>query len=92
MDGAGPSELPQPPTIYVDGVRHQHEAMQDATLANLGVSQPLWLGRHHANGYRDREEVYFQGDIDELTFYHRALTGKETRSIYRAGAYGKCRE
>jgi hypothetical protein len=81
---------PQPATIYVDGVRHQHEAMQDATLANLNVPQPLWLGRHHANVERDREDIYFQGEIDELTFYRRALTAAEIQSIYRAGAHGKC--
>jgi hypothetical protein len=63
----------------------------EAVLTNLDVPQPLWLGRHHANGYVDREDIYFQGDIDELTFYRRALTEKEIRSIFRAGAHGKCR-
>ena len=62
----------------------------EAVLTDLDVPQPLWLGRHHANGYVDREDIYFQGDIDELTFYRRALTEKEIRSIYRAGAHGKC--
>jgi hypothetical protein len=62
----------------------------EAVLTNLDVPQPLWLGRHHANGYVDREDIYFQGDIDELTFYRRALAEKEIRSIFRAGAHGKC--
>jgi hypothetical protein len=52
-------------------------------LTNLDVPQPLWLGRHHANGYVDREDIYFQGDIDELTFYRRALTEKEIQSIFK---------
>jgi hypothetical protein len=38
----------------------------------------------------DREDIYFQGDIDELTFYRRALTEKEIQSIFLAGAHGKC--
>jgi len=80
---------PQPLAIYVDGVRPDKNSGA-ATLANLDVPQPLWLGRHHANGYRDREDVYFQGDIDELTFYRRALTAAEIQSIFRAGAHGKC--
>jgi hypothetical protein len=41
--------------------------------------------------YVDRENIYFQGDIDELTFYRRALTAAQIRSIFRAGAHGKCR-
>jgi hypothetical protein len=80
---------PQPLAIFVDGVRPDKNSGA-ATLSNLDVPQPLWLGRHHANGYRDREDVYFQGDIDELTFYRRALTAAEIRSIYHAGAHGKC--
>jgi hypothetical protein len=80
---------PQPVALFVDGVR-QEKNWGGATLTNLDVPQPLWLGRHHANGYRDHEDIYFQGDIDELTFYRRALTEAEIRSIFRAGAHGKC--
>jgi hypothetical protein len=79
---------PQPSALFVDGVRSGKG--EEPTLANLDVPQPLWLGRHHANGYVDRENIYFQGDIDELTFYRRALSEKEVRSIFRAGALGKC--
>lgn len=81
---------PQPAALFVDGVRQDIRNNEDVTLTNLDVPQPLWLGRHHANGYVDREDIYFQGDIDELTFYRRALTGAEIRSIYHAGAHGKC--
>ena len=80
---------PQRAAMFVDGVREVH-GNRDATLANLDAPQPLWLGRHHANALVDREDIYFQGDIDELTFYRRALTDKEIQSIYRAGAHGKC--
>ena len=82
---------PEPVALFVDGVRDRHN-YGAATLTNLDVPQQLWLGRHHANGYVDRENIYFQGDIDELTFYQRALTAKEIQSIYQAGASGKCRK
>jgi hypothetical protein len=81
---------PQPAMFFVDGVRNDAN-YGDATLVNLDVPQPLWLGRHHANVDVDRENIYFQGDIDELTFYRRALTAAEIQSIFRAGAHGKCR-
>jgi hypothetical protein len=80
---------PQAPAIFVDGV-FQRNNPGEAALTDLDVPQPLWLGRHHANGYVDREDIYFQGDIDELTFYRRALTEKEIQSIFLAGAHGKC--
>ncbi|TLY30039.1 MAG: LamG domain-containing protein [Ignavibacteria bacterium] len=34
---------------------------------------------------------YFPGRIDEVSFYHRALSGDEIASIYNAGSAGKCR-
>ena len=34
---------------------------------------------------------YFPGRIDEISFYHRALTGAEIKSIYESGSAGKCR-
>jgi hypothetical protein len=33
---------------------------------------------------------FYQGDIDELTLYNRALTGSEIRAVYNAGSGGKC--
>jgi hypothetical protein len=81
---------PQPAFIFVDGVRQGTPNREPVPLSNLNVPQPLWLGRHHANRLVDRENIYFQGDIDELTLYRRALTAAEIQSIYRAGAHGKC--
>jgi len=75
--------------VYVDGVV-RGESFRNVTLRNIDVPAPLWLGRHHANELVDRDDIYFEGDIDELTFYRRALTPAEILSIYRAGAKGKC--
>ena len=77
--------------IYIDGVQQPETSNRNAPLANLDVATPLWLGRHHANKVIDRENSYFEGELDELSFYHRALTAAEILSIYRAGSHGKCR-
>jgi hypothetical protein len=82
---------PRHPVVYVDGVRQRHETLENATLSNLDVPVPLWLGRHHGNRFVDREDIYFRGDLDELTFYDRALKATEIQSIFRAGRLGKCR-
>ena len=83
---------PQPHWIYVDGVKQpQAVGVSPAPLQNLDVSAPLWLGRHHANRLLPRNDLYFEGEMDELSFYHRALTAAEILAIYRAGAAGKCR-
>jgi hypothetical protein len=36
-------------------------------------------------------DIYFEGEMDELSFYRRALTAAEILAIYRAGPAGKCR-
>jgi len=83
---------PQPLELYIDGVKQVDDGgTTRAPLVNLDVPAPLWLGRHHANRYVQRDNIYFEGEIDELSFYHRALAAAEIRSIYRAGSRGKCR-
>jgi hypothetical protein len=77
--------------IYVDGVKQPDESAHWTPLANLDVPPPLWLGRHHANRLVPRENIFFEGEMDELSFYHRALTAAEIQSIFRAGSRGKCR-
>jgi hypothetical protein len=82
---------PQPLWIYVDGVKQPQMSASPATLVNLDVEAPLWLGRHHANTRVQTNEQYYQGEMDELSFYHRALTAAEIQTIFRAGSAGKCR-
>jgi len=83
---------PVPPEIYVDGAKQiLPEGLHNAPLINLDVAAPLWLGRHHANRNVKSDKFDFEGEIDELSFYHRALTAAEIQSIYRAGSRGKCR-
>jgi hypothetical protein len=83
---------PQPPEIYVDGVKQmQPEGRRNTPLVNLDVAAPLWLGRHHANRNVKSDKFDFEGEMDELSFYHRALTAAEIQSIYHAGSRGKCR-
>jgi hypothetical protein len=82
---------PQPSGIYVDGIKQvQPEGRHSAPLVNLDVAAPLWLGRHHANRNVKSDKFDFDGEIDELSFYHRALTAAEIQSIYQAGSRGKC--
>ena len=82
---------PQPHWIYVDGVKQPSGSFGPTPLVNLDVAAPLWLGRHHANQLMPRNDLYFEGEMDELSFYHRALTAAEILAIYGAGSAGKCR-
>lgn len=81
---------PQPARIYIDGKLSTGKA-KSLSIENLDNNVPLWLGRHHPNVLVDRDNIYFAGELDELTFYRRDLSEAEIMAIYRAGASGKCR-
>ncbi|MEZ5401587.1 MAG: LamG domain-containing protein [Bryobacteraceae bacterium] len=80
---------PSPPTIYVDGVLAA-KGTRNVPLDDLDNKARVWLGRHHANEVVPRDDIYFEGAIDEFTVYRRALDPAEIRALYRAGAAGKC--
>jgi hypothetical protein len=81
---------PQPARIYIDGKLSSGKS-KNLSIENLDNNVPLWLGRHHPNVLVDRDNIYFAGDLDELSFYRRDLSEAEILSIYRAGPSGKCR-
>ncbi|HTR37098.1 MAG TPA: LamG-like jellyroll fold domain-containing protein [Bryobacteraceae bacterium] len=59
--------------LYVDGV----EAASDTFTAPANVSLPLYIGRYYAaNGYG------WNGAIDEVRLYNRALSSTEAAAIY----------
>jgi Concanavalin A-like lectin/glucanases superfamily len=80
---------PQPASIYVDGVLRAQSG-KSVSFGNLDHDEPAWLGRHRRNGYVKRDNMYYNGDLDELAVYRRALDGAEIRRIFLAGAKGKC--
>ena len=52
-------------------------------LGTINPSNPLWIGRYH-RGSRSRYE-YFNGIIDEIRIYNRALTAEEIKAEYEQG-------
>ncbi|PWU11251.1 MAG: hypothetical protein C5B50_23740 [Verrucomicrobia bacterium] len=69
--------------FYVDGVAHPVAAYDPGftftTTPAIGATLGLGEGQHN-----------FLGQLDEVSFYNRALSGSEVYSIYAAGSYGKC--
>jgi hypothetical protein len=67
-------------TIYVDGVSvaltNDHSG---GSWPNTNNSQPLTIGFNNGSGY-------FNGPIDEVRIYNRALTASEVRLLYGAGS------
>ncbi len=70
--------------LYVDG--GLVGCLADSETVQYGAASPLYIGR--------RPELTFDGDwnglIDELSIYSRALCSAEIEAIHAAGGSGKC--
>jgi hypothetical protein len=59
--------------------------------AHLGSLASVSILRIGANGPANPASfAFFQGMLDEVDLYNRALTTAEVQAIYAAGANGKC--
>jgi hypothetical protein len=78
-------------TLYVDGTAGNPitcTGTVSAMLTNSFVTFGSEDGRTSCSSCTNR---YFNGLIDEITLYTRALSGDEIQSIYNASSGGKCR-
>jgi hypothetical protein len=73
--------------IYINGIKVAERIDPPITIhnsiADVSIGSEL-LGP-------SRVIYFFPGKIDEVSFYHRALSSNEIRNIYHAGSAGKCR-
>ena len=70
--------------IYVDGVLDAQQVIDAAVLYEDGTS--FFIGARRFPGIPG----YCPGQIDELTFYSRALFSTEIEGIFNVGSAGKC--
>jgi YVTN family beta-propeller protein len=71
-------------SLYVDGVLVATAA--DPTTGALAINTPDTIGRINVCGTTST----FNGLIDEVSIYNRALTSAEIAAIFAAGSAGKC--
>lgn len=67
--------------IYIDGVQVTTD-IDNTTIPD--AETPLYIGQ-------SEEQYFFNGLIDEVEIYNRALRPKEIEAIYLAGSTGKCK-
>lgn len=75
--------------IYIDG-RLENSTAYDS-LGNISNDLPVIFGLRPASA-PDRQAAFeYNGLLDEVEIFNRALTASEIQSIYDAGRAGKCR-
>ncbi|MCP5094062.1 MAG: LamG domain-containing protein, partial [Chloroflexi bacterium] len=73
-------------SLYVDGVLNS-SFQTSAELGDLSTTEPLRIAVHATDGF----DAFFDGIIDEVTIFNRALSPSEISAIYGAGSAGKCK-
>jgi len=73
--------------LYIDGVLKGSSARS----AISSTSNPFWIGYAPSNYCYACGATVFNGLIDEVEIFNRALTAEEIAAIYNAGSAGKCR-
>jgi hypothetical protein len=81
----------QPPILFVDGELRTSPSSRPTPLDPIDNNAPVWIGRHHSNAIVPRDDYFWEGAVDELAFYRRALSPAQIKAIYLAGRAGKCR-
>lgn len=72
--------------IYLDGALV--DTQPDPTTAAFALTSASdWIGRQNICGTDD----VFNGLIDEVSIYNRALSTSEVQALFNAGSAGKCR-
>lgn len=77
----GPTDM----SLYLNGV-DVGGYYEGSGSAMAHSSDPFVVGLR-----RQTNTIFFEGQIDELTVYARALTACEIRGIYDSGSFGKCK-
>ena len=105
MGGPNPSNVTGSRNVQ-DGQWHHVAAVYDGTNINLYVdgtldastpstggivqnSYPMGIG-YSAQGLGGSPGYFYNGKVDEVSLYHRALSAGEIAAIYNAGSAGKC--
>ncbi|NOS70577.1 MAG: LamG domain-containing protein [Verrucomicrobia bacterium] len=70
--------------LYLDGVLV--DTQPDDSTGAIAINAPDWIGRRNTCG----SDNVFNGIIDEVSIYNRALTPLEVQAIFNAGSAGKC--
>lgn len=74
-------------SFYIDGQRVSHSSLA-AGLGTLRNDSPLYLGRLYPEVSLDG---VFDGALDEVQIFDRALTATEIRTLFEAGSLGTCK-
>jgi uncharacterized repeat protein (TIGR01451 family) len=72
-------------TLYVDGLA---DATANWTMGHLDSTTDMLLA---AGGLTSNPLTFFNGEMDELEVFARALSGPELRALHDADRYGKCK-
>ena len=77
--------------VYVDGVLVSDPGLQDGNGGTQVTASTIPVSIGRVEGFGGVPSFHFQGLIDEVEIFDRALSGPEVAAIAHAGSGGKCK-
>jgi hypothetical protein len=76
-------------SFYINGTNAGIQVTLNQNPISITTSEPLRIGV--GKDYYGNLGSFFQGQMDEMAIYNRALSASEIAAIYSAGSAGKCK-
>ncbi len=70
-------------TIYIDGIAQSLSNVSGGTVSSFSNGVDIYIGADAGSASNDQK---FNGSIDEVRIYNRALTATEVAGLYQSGA------
>lgn len=81
-------------TLTFDDNTNELKLYVDGALSKTGTEQQIssttYVSTQAVIGATNTKQLLFNGSLDEIAVWNRALTGAEIKSLYDAGATGMC--
>lgn len=78
--------------LYVDGFLFNNQTFSSTPASTLGLPLTIGAQYHNPTNSSNDYDFNFNGEVDEIMLYNRALSTSEIESINNAGASGVCQD
>ncbi|OUR96032.1 hypothetical protein A9Q86_16240 [Flavobacteriales bacterium 33_180_T64] len=78
--------------LYVDGFLFNNETFSSNPASTLGLPLTIGAQYHNPTNSPNDYDFNFNGEVDEIMVYNRALSISEMQSVYNSGTSGVCKD
>ena len=78
-------------SLYVDNFLFDSQTFSSSPASTIGLPLTIGAQYHNPTGSSNDYDFHFNGEVDEVMVFNRALTTTEIEDVYNAGVSGVCK-